>query len=449
MTIQKCLLSIAVSLVLSQTLSLAQKDKASFTTPEMINNSAPALFDCAHYCIVGFQIRWIFIPPAKIKIFYTPVVRHNTADLVTMSADETLNIPWLEYNKIFSANAKRIGDRLIQAGTKQSAEVGGGPTQYEGFGKTQSLNFKDADVVGNPMAYVVENLDAHVNGGGQGNLSEGSGRVSEISNSNNGGSRDTDGAANSYLDGMVNNSDSPLSMGNEIMTQMGAEMYKEMVKNHPVSYAWSETVKQVVDTFADSMSDMVVSFYGCNSGATPFKPFYISNLDGMLWRDGYPITDVHKSSLILNPLSDDLIKPSKEDSEGGSSLGQINEKFKSGWGHIYPRAGFVNTSDDYKVGAVTAARALNIASEQKKMRIRQYAGGTYDSVYFQQIHPTPSTSCYTNIANSIKGDDNNLKRNYAWNGWRRYQCPLTNIGGVLATIIWGDTGICIGKGTQE
>lgn len=450
MKLRKKLIILTIALCLPIT-SFANegKDKESFNTLEMINTSSSALFDCSHYCIVGFQIRWIFIPPAKIKIFYTPVVRHNTADLMTMSAAQTVEQPWLEYRNIFGQNAKRIGDQLIIAANAKSGakEVGGGPSQHEGFGKTQSLNFKDADVVGNPMAWVVEALGAKVKGSRGNNKLSGSNQYQN--NQKKPEQTETDEASNDYLSGMSSNNEVGLS--DTLNDAFQSEMFKEMVKNYPTVQMYKTMIEQIVDAFAGTMPDMVVDYYGCDSDATPFKPFYVSNIDGVLWREGYPFTDPHKSSTILNPLSKDYIKPTIGDEANditNSTIGNIAGGMAGGWGHLYPRSGFLNSTDDYKLGAVIAARGLNIASESEQRRIRQYAGGSYESVYFQQVHPTPSTACFTNIANSIKKDDNNLKRNYAWNGWRRYQCGLTKKGGLLAEIIIGEVA-CIGNPPKD
>ena len=469
-------LNIALAAVLMTTLGLAQDvgsgvasipdtgtgeitgsgtNKASFTVSELILNTGPGLMECSHYCIVGVQVRFIYIPPPVnyFKIFYTPIVRHNTGDFVVMSATEIDEMPWEDYQKMMGMLYKKLGDQIILSANKNvGATVGGGISQSTQYGIQQSLTFKDAAVVGNPMAYVVESLDNVIdnkkhyygNPDAVGDLKE------EISSELGELSDLSELSELSGIDEMLD-LDIDLDIDTDFMSEAMAEMDKMLVQYDPFVLVYVQLVQQIVDTFADSMDDMVVDYYGCATAAKPRKSYYSSNMDGIFWRNGYPITDVHKSTTILNPISSDSIKPSMgDDIENITDLGSsILEELGSGWGHIYPRAGFLNNANDYQIGAVIAYRGMHVASEAEKRRVRRYDIGKIGDVMWQQTHPTPGSQCYYNIANSIKKEDNNEKRNYAWNGYRRYQCGLTEFGFFLADIIFGDDMICLGQGPAD
>lgn len=475
--IRKTLLNIALASVLMTNIALAQDmggaggnisgsiggadtgisdvtgggtNKASFTTPELILNTGPGLMECSHYCIVGIQVRFIYIPPPVnyLKIFYTPIVRHNTSDFVVMSGTEIDEMPWEDYQKLMGQLSKKIGDRIILSANKNiGGEVGGGISQSKQYGNQQSLTFKDAAVVGNPMAYVVESLDNVID-----DKKHYYGNPDAVGNIEDEVASELGDLADVGLDEALDlNLDMDLDLDVDFMSDAMAEMDKTLVQYDPNVLIYVEMVKQVVDTFADSMDDMVVDYYGCATAAKPRKAYYTSNLDGIFWRNGYPITDAHKSTTIMNPISSDTIKPSMGDEiENITDLGSsILEGLGSGWGHVYPRSGFLNNANDYQIGAVIAYRGMNVASEAKKRRLRRYDIGKPEDVMWQQTHPTPGSQCYYNIANSIHKEDNNEKRNYAWNGYRRYQCGLTEFGFFLADIIFGDDMICLGQGPTD
>lgn len=433
--------TLPIAQVQAQEITLGGSDKSTFNTLDLIKNTGEGLIECSHYCIVGVQVRFIYIPPPVnyFKIFYTPIVRHNTPDLIIMSGPSTDKQAWDDYSKIFGKIAKKIGDKMILMRWKVPAPVDGGPAQYSNFGQHQALVFKDADVLGNVMAYLVENLDAETGDKKHYKGNEGT------SDNGDAQDKDRDAASENMLNDMSENTDT--QMNDSTSDGFASGYYKMVVKNNPWVMQYTETVKMIVDAFKDSMPDMVVDYYGCNTAVTPFKPYYISNIDGILWRNGYPLTDPHKSLTILNPLAGDTIKPT----DGGFSSDSLIAMIPGAgsWGSMFPRTGFVNNPDDYKVGAVTAARAMNIASEKGTYRIRQYAGGDDNDAIWQKIHPKKSSNCYYNIANSVSNEDNNTAQTYSWNGYRRYQCGLSTVGFHLADIIFGDDMICLGDGPSD
>ena len=70
-----------------------------------------------------------------------------------------------------------------------------------------------------------------------------------------------------------------------------------------------------------------------------FYPYYLSGVDALFWRSGWPITDATHTATLFDPLSSDRI-------------GRTGET----WGHVYPRHGFVNNDHPGRVAPVIAVR---------------------------------------------------------------------------------------------
>lgn len=401
-------------------------------TYKMIGSNLSGLNDCVHYCVVGFQTRMEIVPPFRYRVFTTPIVRHNINDYMVMAHRTSEDSAWLDYRNIFGKPFKIMGDTILSAATGGSIlEIGGGQSQHEGFGKTQSLVFKDVDVVGNPSAYFIEALDARVNGTPRPYYTDSYGRKKYYDlQSKNYADYQINNALNDVYSKMKDNIN--FDLPDEVYQAVGGPFYRALVQTHYETLLFAVKAKAYAKALsAGGRTD----FYACDSGTAPFKPYFNSRLDSLMWREGYPINDAHKSAQILNPLSSDGIKPS---SEAGLSL---NDMY-SNWGHLYPRSGFLNQPEDYKTAAVIGYRGLDIATQGGGGHISQRSGHPTNSIIWQQVYPNPSKSCRVSVADTI--NQSNEEGNYAWSGWRRYQCPLSNRGWVIAEFFY-DSPFCIGN----
>ncbi|BFI44361.1 integrating conjugative element protein [Yersinia pseudotuberculosis] len=156
--------------------------------------------------------------------------------------------------------------------------------------------------------------------------------------------------------------------------------------------------------------------YSCAGSARPFMPYFISTLDGLVWRSGLPES--------LYPEA--VIPGSRE--IGSTMVGNL-------WGHIYPRSGFVTQVDDYKAAAVIAQRTADIITRTGQihvynpMTVNKRDGywppepvtentGTKNHKW-QPLVPTVSSSCavFPHENNPIAADGA-----YAWALWQPYSC---------------------------
>lgn len=171
----------------------------------------------------------------------------------------------------------------------------------------------------------------------------------------------------------------------------------------------------------------------CQSTATSYMPAFASSLDNLMWRTN-PIEGV-----IFAPLQmigqQNRITPS-------------NSSFISKWAYLYPRTGFVITTDDLKAAAVTAHRTASIVTSTGLNATTHFAWrpSTSGSAgywppqtvkesdtsqgYFQMLLPKMESKCHMiadmGYGRTLAGDGLQDFRagsgNYAWNFWRPYRC---------------------------
>lgn len=156
--------------------------------------------------------------------------------------------------------------------------------------------------------------------------------------------------------------------------------------------------------------------YACSSPIRAFMPYFLSTLDGLMWRSGLP-ESLYPEALIPN-------------------MREIGSTIKGNmWGNIYPRSGFVTQVNDYKASAVVAQRAIDIVTRTGQLHVYQplishsYHGywapesvtentGTHNHKW-QRLSPSTSSSCSTfpDNAQPIANDGG-----YAWALWQPYKC---------------------------
>jgi integrating conjugative element protein (TIGR03756 family) len=205
----------------------------------------------------------------------------------------------------------------------------------------------------------------------------------------------------------------------------------------------SQSQSRVAYKFGTAIGNPLASIYGqgffdyavCKAGTTSFMPYFNSNLDNMLWRTGGFETFTH----LLN-----IITPGK--SKIGERTQGEEYLFRSLWGNIYPRTGYVSHVDDYKVAAVVASRIASLSSAEDfnhvgisinaDSELGYWPAGEVEewdsaSGKYQMLHPKQENSCHlfghkiTTAANPVSDnyeDRRDVNGNYAWNLWREYTC---------------------------
>lgn len=175
-------------------------------------------------------------------------------------------------------------------------------------------------------------------------------------------------------------------------------------------------------------------YFLCKSDVTSFMPAYASSFDNLLWR--------------VQPIEALLYLPIQMIGQR-HRIAPSNASFLSKWAFLYPRTGFVITTDDLKVAAVAAHRVASIITSQgfdATMHIAnrpsmQNKSGWWpprtvkeenaSQGYFQMLLPKKEQTCHM-IADmgvgyaSGQGDGlmdwRNREGNYVWNFWRLYRC---------------------------
>ena len=136
------------ALVLGLLLSYAGGAKASINTAIITVDTMQALPSCLHYKVIGICF---WRSPTGIP-FTTPKVSHYIPDLVVTVYNQVGDDPWTEVNVIYDQAAYKIGDAQTQS-FFHMAMAGG----QSSAGTLDNLDtrFKEADVIGNPVAQAV------------------------------------------------------------------------------------------------------------------------------------------------------------------------------------------------------------------------------------------------------------------------------------------------------
>jgi integrating conjugative element protein (TIGR03756 family) len=159
--------------------------------------------------------------------------------------------------------------------------------------------------------------------------------------------------------------------------------------------------------------------YSCSGGSTPFRPYFLSTLDTVAWRQGIPEM-VYPQALIPG----------------------VRELKRTGdlWGNIYPRSGFANQVHDYKAAALMAQRTADLVTRRGQPHVysslspSRRAGywppppvmeGDEDTHKWQMLRPSMSSSCRVWPDRGITdpyGSRISREGNYVWSLWRPYEC---------------------------
>ncbi|WP_440209997.1 TIGR03756 family integrating conjugative element protein [Actinobacillus pleuropneumoniae] len=175
--------------------------------------------------------------------------------------------------------------------------------------------------------------------------------------------------------------------------------------------------------------------YFCESQTTPYQPYFLSALDYLAWQQGMP-----------EMFYPEALTPGMREVRANGDL----------WGNIYPRAGHVTQSHDYKASAVVAQRIADIVSRDGQLHVyipatkKNEAGKWYPKAVkegeikthkWQMLSPKTENSC------AIFPDDNvtdtyghklSNTENYSWALWRPYSCCKRRGQKFLGSTDWGN-----------
>ena len=184
--------------------------------------------------------------------------------------------------------------------------------------------------------------------------------------------------------------------------------------------------------------------YGCESGVTPYMPYFVSTLDYYSWK--YPYADWLKLATFIPGMRE---VGERNDGENTSML--LTGKF----GNVYPRVGSLVQNDTYKASAVFAQRAADIATDPSAMHIYTYLGEknskagwwppgqvkeyTSKEGKWQMLYPRAESACHifgdpsTKEESSLSGSEVDAAYDgyqgrrsddgdYVWQLWRPYEC---------------------------
>lgn len=487
------LLTLALAAPARAAIASEQKksDTAGIGTVEIFKAAVEAFPACLDYCITGISIRLHF--DGSWNIYFSPLIRHNSADFVVQSYMEHGKEPWTEWAKVMGTAQKTVLTPILPKllGVDHLSEYFSGQTRYTHYGRHQTHNLKESDVIGNPFIVLILLLDSEVqdswnyNSGGDGGDERqcqtegclerrddetGEQVDRELETERERQQAEEEGrpwhemtteelyaAASEEVQETIGDYQRKIeNCANDlrcVMDIVGGQYFNEVfsiLDTIETALRYIRTVKKVIEIivtivklyfggYATVSAELRIERYLCANEHTPFVPYYLSGIDFMFWRDGFPITDPHKAATIFNPLSGDGIGPDK---------GLRSER----WGHTYPRSGFVDNAYDAKVGAVTAVRSQDIVAEQQRRRLRWNGKGfgIDGRDGWQMIYPQREAICHPNIGDTPAGTMTSTLTNaegdpdarYAWNYWRPYACDTNEKGHQIAKIDFAEP-VCL------
>ena len=159
--------------------------------------------------------------------------------------------------------------------------------------------------------------------------------------------------------------------------------------------------------------------YSCSGSSVPFQPYFVSTLDSLAWRGGIP-----------EMLYPEALTP------GVREVGSPGDL----WGNLYPRAGALGQTNDYKAGAVIAQRAADIVTRSGQPHVylpltassrpgywppSPVMEGLPGNHTWQRLSPQLSTICARfpdHPATTDWNDRYSVNGSYVWALWRPYAC---------------------------
>jgi hypothetical protein len=437
--------------------SVALADDPGFNTDTLIRTGIAGMFDssCGGYCITGacahlnVRISWRGITYYTIV---SPRIRHAVPELLISSYNNIGNEPWVDWRSIVGDTMDTLNTSVVSTLLDVTDGMRGSQQLYEGQGEEQAVRFKEVDIIGHPAAIIPRILrtDGEFNTDFITNFRvpsvQGLPSLDEARDEDE-ETPDDQWSLESMLDSGFN------SVMNVLLEQLELLLRTfdivRLVERIIEIIEMLETLTNLLDFYNNAMTVLETitrsTIYAnllnprfqanqlfCPTSVMPFQPYYLSYLDTLFWRTGYPITDgpisgANHSTTILNPLSSDRL---------GSSI--------ETWGHLYPREGAVNQQMDPKAATVLAVRALDVLKNDVSSGSRTRVGvplpnnALSASGRWQMIYPVRRECSVTPFYpdDSIMHDfmAENEHGGYAWNYYHVYQCCMNERGTLVATM---------------
>lgn len=468
----------------------------SFNAVDLVKDSIAK--DCLDYCLEGVCVFLVCkLTPPSCSIHMTPKVSYKQPDALVMVYSKQGEAPWDEWRNTIGKVMSSVEKPLVKA--LMGAEPNGGKTTLPNQGGTaHTLYFKNADVVGHPMAFLFNMLSSGRNNGvqfslpkpnlGFGNQGEPEYPEPEIKDDVAEsrfqlGKKDeppTKQVSGNNLASKVKQSiPSPRDIGKQI-TKIPSKFKSTATENFKghinKAKAFPGKVKKIFDkkegfkldspakslvkdfgkfdamndarfdkimdmgAIKESMSiqkhvgkfskiagnlDKAASAFGggtggnvfCPSEVGPMNPYFMSGIDTMGWRLGFP-----------DRFSANTWIPTRN--VVGSIIGNR-------WGKLYPRQGMIYSIDEHKASAVIAERAMHLVTRKDQKHVYAHLKGPAHEAgkgQWQMIHPSPSKSCKTFGSTRKFPFKTSKNGSYAFNYWRPYSCCLDPKGKHLKTI---------------
>jgi hypothetical protein len=406
-----------------------------YHTQEMIVDTIKGLPKCLKYCLLGIEIR-IRYTGYTVEVYFVPRVEHHMTALHAMASDRFPKEAYLEWAALVGEIQKQLLDRLARAvptlmGGTPIVESSGGETRYGQYGHHQSTNFKESEFMGHPVAILPALVDKNGDmtadtytagatgaGGGTGG---GSGGGSTAIDASGFIDRWSAWAGNCFMD------PNPCSMapafpGGEISKAFdmveAIDTLIAAVKASGVDFkSIAKTVREIANKVADNLGvggGVKIDRLLCPNDVRYFYPYYLSGVDALFWRSGWPITDATHTATLFDPFS-------------GDRVGRTGET----WGHVYPRHGFLNNDHPGRVAPVINQRGAHLLADAS-VRLRPKLTTAYARGDWQNLSPEPTPYCEASIADLPTPID--PEGGYAHNIWPRFECPLSEIGILVAFV---------------
>ena len=421
----------------------SQPAHAGFGTAELVSTTISQIPDCLDYRILGLSLRVIWTPYGPYY-FWTLHVGHTVPAMVNQSHPYLDEMPWEDYSRLLGSAYRAASEAIVHVGflgLADNVEIGAGRYKHHKFGKHYAPQHYESALIGHPAMIIFQKTgggekSGSGNGGGGSSASspekqktpsnptnsryfQGTGNVprNNSGNAGNGNGQQQPPPGAGFLNRWQNKGSGQGQFTDQERQSLGYD--ETMSQIDGADYTDYDRANDSVTSAVDGYDVSTGGRYFCTLPYTPFWPYYLSGLDSILWRHGWPLVDLHR---IWNPLwPGPRIAPST-----GTILPET-------WGHLYPRYGTVDHVDDAKASAVIARRGLDILADPQIGRVywptTAPSGVAWSKVYPEQV------SCHKNIAHT--GTKRIEERQYAWTSWFYATCDLDESGQLVLRIPLG------------
>ncbi len=438
-TVKKLALAMLISLAICNN-TIAEDKKINektyrVNTLTLITEAAKNMPDCIEYCInkVVLKMQITIFGPV---FYWTLNVSHNSPNWLSMAHPRLSETPYKDFNILFGKVYHKLTQTalttLIPTGMK---DIDAGRQRYKEFGDYQAVQSTEATVMGHPGSLIFAMFD--IGGLKPDGYWVGSGKNRRWHQCQTHGCLEEknteigEGIRQSRVAKKLSAENKKKLAGpyltnwskgiytNTIYKIFDVKAVHDVLKNIQALNSFFQSFGQAFQTAAASVGARFDRAF-CPMDIAPFAPYYLSGIDALSWRGGYPIADPEFTKTIMNPLSKDII---------GAKINGIPET----WSHIYPREGVVNINNTAKMAAVVTHRANSILADKKRSGIRIYRKPFENTVgVWNKIIPNINTTttgakksaCHKQIGNT--GTMIHNDSTYAWTSWPRYSCDLAS-----------------------